>query len=66
MKINGGQIITIWWCQNYAKMVIFVKKYEKIMKPENRYLLLFRQNKSILLVFNNSINISNEINAFTY
>ena len=55
MKINGGQIITIWWCQNYAKimpkcqMVLFVKNnYEKMVKPENRYLLKFRQNKSIL------------------
>ena len=31
-----------------AKMMIFVKKYEKMLKPENRYLLKFRQNKSIL------------------
>ena len=30
-----------------AKMVIrvFVKKYEKMLKPENRYLLKFRQHK---------------------
>ena len=51
-----------------AKMVIFVKKkYEKnvetwkpLFKPETDKINQYS------LVFNNSINISNEINAFTY
>ena len=30
------------------KIMTFVKIYEKMLKPENRYLLKFRQNKSIL------------------
>ena len=42
MKINGGQIITIWWWKIMEKWWYLLKKYVKMLKSKNCYLLKFR------------------------
>ena len=42
MKINGGQIITIWWWKIMEKWWYLFKKYVKMLKSKIFYLLKFR------------------------
>ena len=56
MKINGGQIITIWWWKIMGKWWYLLKPYVKMLKSKNcyEYLLKFRIN----LAYRSSINLA--------